>query len=66
MAILEPGITKCAFKKCEVEMKLELGYVKAINPETNKEEFFCNECYKEKQSEIVRSMRDFFFLSGRK
>ena len=61
MAILEPGITKCAFKKCEVEMKLELGYVKAINPETNKEEFFCNECYK-RQTEINHP----FFLSGRK
>lgn len=66
MAILELGVTICAFKKCEVEMKLELGYVKAINPETKKEEFFCNECYKERQAEIMQGIKDSFFLSGRK
>ena len=63
MAILEPGITKCAFKECDVVIKPEFGYTKAINFETKKEEFFCyGECYR-KHIEVTQNINGSFFSS---
>lgn len=45
MTMLIPGDTRCRLKSCSVLIRPEFGYVKAIDPETGEEVFFCSECY---------------------
>lgn len=54
--ILESGVTRCALKTCAMLIKPEFGYVKAIDPRTKKEVFFCLECH----TEQTRIWRDQF------